>query len=129
MRRIALIAAATLTILPSVSFTQRSFAQQEPPAVEGKPPASTVGVAPATTAPTPPNREIVPEQGGPLHPGAQTGLDVVAEGVEDEQTWEALKRMGCSAAQGYFIGRPMPAGELEGWLRNWSQRSAGSKAA
>ncbi len=95
MRRIALIAAATLTILPSVSVTQRSFAQQEPPAVVGKPPASTVGVAPATTAPTPPNREIVPEQGGPLHPGAQTGLDVVAE---DGVSTKTVKAVPCSTA-------------------------------
>jgi len=55
--------------------------------------------------------------------GGSLGLDVVAEGVEDEPTWQALKRMGCSAAQGYFIGRPMPVGELAGWMRNWSERS------
>jgi diguanylate cyclase (GGDEF)-like protein len=61
--------------------------------------------------------------------GGSLGLDVVAEGVEDERTWEALKRMGCSAAQGYFIGRPMPVGELEGWMRSWSDRATGSKAA
>ena len=55
--------------------------------------------------------------------GGSLGLDVVAEGVEDEPTWQALKRMGCSAAQGFFIGRPMPVGELAGWMRNWSGRS------
>ncbi len=58
--------------------------------------------------------------------GGSLGLDVVAEGVEDEPTWQALKRMGCSAAQGYFIGRPMPVGKLAGWMRNWSE---GSRAA
>jgi diguanylate cyclase (GGDEF)-like protein len=61
--------------------------------------------------------------------GGSLGLEVVAEGVEDERTWHALKRMGCSAAQGYFIGRPMPVGELEGWMRNWSERSISAKAA
>src|SRR6266851_948830 len=61
--------------------------------------------------------------------GRSLGLEVVAEGVEDERTWEALKRMGCSAAQGYFIGRPMPVWELETWMQSWSQRSASSKAA
>jgi diguanylate cyclase (GGDEF)-like protein len=60
--------------------------------------------------------------------GGSLGLDTVAEGVEDERTWQALKRMGCSQAQGYFIGRPMPVAELDGWLRDWSSRSA-SKAA
>jgi diguanylate cyclase (GGDEF)-like protein len=61
--------------------------------------------------------------------GGSLGLEVVAEGVEDELTLQTLKRMGCSMAQGYFIGRPMPVGELEGWMRNWSDRSAGARAA
>ena len=61
--------------------------------------------------------------------GGSLGLEVVAEGVEDERTLQTLKRMGCSTAQGYFIGRPMPVEELEGWIRNWSDRSASPKAA
>src|ERR1700694_1737775 len=61
--------------------------------------------------------------------GGSLGLEVVAEGVEDERTWQALKRMGCSAAQGYVIGRPMPVGELEGWMTSWSDRMAISQAA
>ncbi len=43
------------------------------------------------------------------------GLRVVAEGVEDEQTWELLRRLGCHAAQGYWIGPPMPAGAFAAW--------------
>jgi EAL domain-containing protein (putative c-di-GMP-specific phosphodiesterase class I) len=35
------------------------------------------------------------------------GHKVVAEGVEDAQTLEALTYMGCDIAQGYHIGRPM----------------------
>jgi EAL domain-containing protein (putative c-di-GMP-specific phosphodiesterase class I) len=61
--------------------------------------------------------------------GGSLGLDTVAEGVEDERTWQALRRMGCSQAQGYFIGRPMPVAELDGWWRDWSSRSPKSKAA
>jgi len=61
--------------------------------------------------------------------GRNLGLEVVAEGVEDDRTWQALERMGCSTAQGYFIGRPMPVVELDGWMRSWSNRSAISKAA
>ena len=34
--------------------------------------------------------------------GGSLGLEVVGEGVEDEQTWQALYRMGCSAAQGFW---------------------------
>ena len=39
-------------------------------------------------------------------------LHVVAEGVESQEIWDALRAQGCSLAQGYFIGRPMPADEL-----------------
>jgi len=35
------------------------------------------------------------------------GQKVVAEGVEDSATLEALERMGCDLVQGYLIGRPM----------------------
>jgi EAL domain-containing protein (putative c-di-GMP-specific phosphodiesterase class I) len=35
------------------------------------------------------------------------GHKVVAEGVEEEDTLDALKGMGCDVAQGYLIGRPM----------------------
>src|SRR6202171_3641972 len=57
------------------------------------------------------------------------GLGVVAEGVEDEGTWESLRRLGCTTAQGYFLSRPMPASEVEGWLAEWSKRSARPLAA
>ena len=43
-------------------------------------------------------------------------LNVIAEGVEDEPTFDALSRLGCDAAQGFCIGRPMPAAEFQGWL-------------
>jgi diguanylate cyclase len=35
------------------------------------------------------------------------GQKVVAEGVEDSETLQALERMGCDLAQGFLIGRPM----------------------
>jgi EAL domain-containing protein (putative c-di-GMP-specific phosphodiesterase class I)/ActR/RegA family two-component response regulator len=46
----------------------------------------------------------------------QLGLDVLAEGVEDENDWRFLKRTGCDLAQGYFIARPMPAAGLPAWI-------------
>ncbi len=61
--------------------------------------------------------------------GARLGLDVVAEGVEDNATWRILHGMGCFAAQGYFLARPLPASELESWLRAWSMTSARLSAA
>jgi diguanylate cyclase len=57
------------------------------------------------------------------------GLDVVAEGVEDDATWQALRRLGCSTAQGYLLSRPMPVSEVAGWLAEWSKRSAQPQAA
>jgi diguanylate cyclase len=44
--------------------------------------------------------------------GKSLGMRVVAEGVEDLDTWEELVRLGCDAAQGYHIGRPMSAADL-----------------
>jgi EAL domain-containing protein (putative c-di-GMP-specific phosphodiesterase class I) len=57
------------------------------------------------------------------------GLGVVAEGVEDASTWQILQRLGCATAQGYFVSRPMPASEVQGWLSEWSKRSARPLAA
>ncbi|MFD0555558.1 putative bifunctional diguanylate cyclase/phosphodiesterase [Stackebrandtia endophytica] len=48
--------------------------------------------------------------------GRALGLQVVAEGVEDERTWRQLRSLGCDMAQGWFHAKPMPAGELAGWL-------------
>jgi predicted signal transduction protein with EAL and GGDEF domain len=43
-------------------------------------------------------------------------LSVVAEGIEttSEREWQKVSR--CDLAQGFGIGRPMPAHELYGWL-------------
>jgi diguanylate cyclase (GGDEF)-like protein len=49
--------------------------------------------------------------------GHNLGLSVVAEGVEDEATWDRLAALGCDVAQGYYMARPLPAAELDVWLR------------
>jgi len=41
------------------------------------------------------------------------GLRVVAEGIEDEASFELLRSLGADVAQGYVISRPRPAGELD----------------
>lgn len=53
------------------------------------------------------------------------GLTVVAEGVEDKATYERLNELGCDAAQGFFIARPMDLQHAENWLEkgNWVQPS------
>ena len=50
--------------------------------------------------------------------GHNLGLQTVAEGIEDLDTWEQLTNLGCDSAQGYFLARPMPAEQLGAWLRD-----------
>lgn len=47
------------------------------------------------------------------------GRKVVAEGVETLAHWEQLAAFGCDVAQGYFIARPMPAGEFPQWREHF----------
>jgi diguanylate cyclase (GGDEF)-like protein/PAS domain S-box-containing protein len=44
-------------------------------------------------------------------------MDVVAEGVESSEQLECVRAAGCDAVQGYYCGRPMPAAQLEDFLR------------
>ncbi|MGI8686174.1 MAG: putative bifunctional diguanylate cyclase/phosphodiesterase [Acidimicrobiales bacterium] len=44
--------------------------------------------------------------------GHNLGLRVVAEGVEDEASWDRLAALGCDSAQGYWLSRPIPAEEV-----------------
>lgn len=44
------------------------------------------------------------------------GLRMVAEGVEDQATWDELVHYGCDEIQGYHLARPMPATQLSHWL-------------
>ncbi|MEY4590818.1 MAG: hypothetical protein RL497_2894 [Pseudomonadota bacterium] len=44
------------------------------------------------------------------------GLYVVAEGVESAEVWAELKDLGCDAAQGFYLGVPMPALDSVNWL-------------
>jgi diguanylate cyclase (GGDEF)-like protein/PAS domain S-box-containing protein len=48
--------------------------------------------------------------------GHNLSKQVCAEGVEDQETWMRLGELGCDLAQGYYIGRPMPAEMLMRWL-------------
>lgn len=42
-------------------------------------------------------------------------MEVVAEGVEDKETWDFLLAEGCDIAQGYYIAKPMPGHEFDQW--------------
>jgi EAL domain-containing protein (putative c-di-GMP-specific phosphodiesterase class I) len=41
------------------------------------------------------------------------GMDVVAEGVENEEQLAILRALKCNEVQGYLIARPMPAAGIE----------------
>jgi hypothetical protein len=45
--------------------------------------------------------------------------ELIAEGVETVEHGSMLLHLGCELAQGYGIARPMPAGDLPGWLARW----------
>ena len=48
--------------------------------------------------------------------GHTFGLKIVAEGVEDTDTVQALTELGCDCGQGYHYARALPAEDLRQWL-------------
>ncbi|HEY0591306.1 MAG TPA: EAL domain-containing protein [Thermoanaerobaculia bacterium] len=48
--------------------------------------------------------------------GHNLGMQVVAEGVDNEWTCKILTELGCDLAQGYYLSPPLPADELVQWL-------------
>lgn len=47
--------------------------------------------------------------------GKAMELEIVAEGVETDQQYAVVRKLGCDLAQGYFIARPMPADRFRRW--------------
>ncbi|QPC98168.1 putative bifunctional diguanylate cyclase/phosphodiesterase [Qipengyuania soli] len=43
------------------------------------------------------------------------GMETLAEGVEDEQQLEILRREGCRSIQGFLLSRPMSASQVLAW--------------
>jgi len=54
-------------------------------------------------------------------------LRVVAEGTENEKQINALKRLHCEMAQGYFFARPMPANAITELLRKSNEHAAAAR--
>lgn len=51
------------------------------------------------------------------------GLKVIAEGVENQATWDLLAKYGCDEAQGFFIAYAMPADDIQKWANAWTSSS------
>ncbi|MDX6665557.1 MAG: hypothetical protein QOG68_1763 [Solirubrobacteraceae bacterium] len=56
------------------------------------------------------------------HLGNDLGMEVVAEGVEDDDTWRLLQDIGCQRIQGFRVARPFPAGELPEFCASYLPR-------
>jgi EAL domain-containing protein (putative c-di-GMP-specific phosphodiesterase class I) len=54
--------------------------------------------------------------------GHNLGLKVIAEGIEDQGSWDMLRDKGCDYGQGYFMGYPMTAANLNSWMENWNKK-------
>jgi len=70
----------------------------------------------------------IPEQrrlvGSIIDIGKTLGIAVVAEGVETLEQAAILRDLGCDRLQGYAFAQPMPAAELEAWVRAEAWRKA-----
>jgi EAL domain-containing protein (putative c-di-GMP-specific phosphodiesterase class I) len=53
--------------------------------------------------------------------GHSMGLKVVAEGVENAEAWNLLRKLGCDLAQGYLISPPVPAAGVPAFVRTANQ--------
>jgi diguanylate cyclase (GGDEF)-like protein len=61
--------------------------------------------------------------------GHNMGLVVIAEGVESQESWQILKRLGCDMGQGYFMSPPLPAAEFRKWCERRIVASTVGEAA
>ncbi|MEX0345373.1 MAG: putative bifunctional diguanylate cyclase/phosphodiesterase [Rhizobiaceae bacterium] len=56
------------------------------------------------------------------------GMDVVAEGIEDEKQADKLVQFGCQGGQGFFFGKPVDANATMGYLRDAYRGALHAKA-
>lgn len=53
-----------------------------------------------------------------IHLGHSLDMVVVAEGVEDQAVYDALKAYGCDVGQGYLFAKPLSAKDFLQWVRS-----------
>jgi len=56
--------------------------------------------------------------------GHNMGLVVVAEGVEDQPTFDQLRTLGCDMVQGYLLSPPLAAADVEQWMREFARSNS-----
>lgn len=54
----------------------------------------------------------------------QLNMDVVAEGIEDQETYRVLQEYGCKIGQGYWISKPLPLHEFIPFLKQYNNLPA-----
>jgi EAL domain-containing protein (putative c-di-GMP-specific phosphodiesterase class I) len=52
--------------------------------------------------------------------GRSMSLELVAEGVETDSEMNLAESCDCELVQGYRFSKPLPANQLESWLRNYN---------
>lgn len=56
--------------------------------------------------------------------GHDLEMDIVAEGIENEETAAELARLGCEFGQGYLYSHPLPAANVPSFLASFAQEHA-----
>lgn len=57
----------------------------------------------------------------------QMGCTVVAEGIETEDQWQLLRKLGVDNGQGYLFSRPMPVDGMLAMLESESEAKASNQ--
>ena len=52
--------------------------------------------------------------------GHDLGMKVIAEGVENQEQLDFLRKNGCNLAQGYYFSRPLPLPDILQWVETRS---------
>ncbi|MCK5122033.1 MAG: EAL domain-containing protein, partial [Methylococcales bacterium] len=52
--------------------------------------------------------------------GHSLGLEVVAEGIENQETYNWLEELGCDIGQGYFISKPVNGAQFSQWIKKFN---------
>lgn len=66
------------------------------------------------------NRRVILESS--IDMGRRLGIMTVGEGVETQEDWQLLRKLGCNLGQGFYAARPMPSELLPSWIRDNRER-------